>query len=188
MQLFCPKKKIRSHYTCQPQKYSLIPHKNPNQKIQTNYGQIQQRQKSIKIPSLFPRSTHNSKTKTRTSITAKPKRMDSGPDPHINWFTLMKSTTFLMASNEWSTSVLLRAPGPNTSHVDSYLKVSSKHAPKFSTLQRPFFICPIKSIKISSLKDETRIVSVDLQKMAPIFGVTLIEGDITKDSTVGNFL
>jgi 23S rRNA U2552 (ribose-2'-O)-methylase RlmE/FtsJ len=51
-----------------------------------------------------------------------------------------------------------------------------------------FFICPIKSIKISSLKDETRIVSVDLQKMAPIFGVTLIEGDITKDSTVGNFL
>lgn len=38
------------------------------------------------------------------------------------------------------------------------------------------------------MKDETRIVSVDLQKMAPIFGVTLIEGDITKDSTVGNFL
>ena len=38
------------------------------------------------------------------------------------------------------------------------------------------------------VKDETRIVSVDIQRMAPIFGVTVIEGDITKDETVEEVL
>ena len=38
------------------------------------------------------------------------------------------------------------------------------------------------------ISNETRIVSVDLQKMAPIYGVTLIEGDITKDETVDEIL
>jgi len=42
-----------------------------------------------------------------------------------------------------------------------------------------------KKLDIAS---ETRIVSVDLQKMAPIFGVSLIEGDITKDETVDEIL
>lgn len=38
------------------------------------------------------------------------------------------------------------------------------------------------------IKNETRIVSVDLQMMAPIFGVTCIEGDITKDETVNEII
>lgn len=39
-----------------------------------------------------------------------------------------------------------------------------------------------------NVKDETRIVSIDLQIMAPVYGVTLIEGDITKDETVNKVL
>lgn len=46
------------------------------------------------------------------------------------------------------------------------------------------FISRKLAAKGLDIKNETRIVSVDLQKMAPIEGVHLIEGDITKNSTV----
>lgn len=39
-----------------------------------------------------------------------------------------------------------------------------------------------------SVKNEARVVSVDLQKIAPIEGVITIQGDITKEETVKQIL
>jgi 23S rRNA U2552 (ribose-2'-O)-methylase RlmE/FtsJ len=39
-----------------------------------------------------------------------------------------------------------------------------------------------------SVKNENRVVSVDLQKIAPIEGVITIQGDITKEETVKQIL
>ena len=38
------------------------------------------------------------------------------------------------------------------------------------------------------MKNENRVVSVDLQKIAPIEGVITIQGDITKEETVMQIL
>ena len=39
-----------------------------------------------------------------------------------------------------------------------------------------------------SLNEEVRVISVDLQKIAPVNGVICIQGDITKESTVDEIM
>ena len=105
----------------------------------------------------------------RIFTTERPKKRALGPDRHTSSCKSTKSSKYLM---EWRESSIC-AP---------HLEAGHRSYPK--NLMKEDY-CNIIS---RNKKDDVRCVSVDIQEMAPINGINIIQGDITRKETSDQIL